>query len=1056
MLKLKENGLEGSPNPATPPPVGSYYRKWWIDNRERIAEWYRRYFHTIAVTVFFIFDLFLFNSGIIIYLSHWSHKIGSPEVFLSFFIRYPPRWLVSLYNLFYVPIDTYHPFWMFILFELPILNWLYSTVSQPIKKGYDTIISWTSEKGRIWAAIISTLTAFSLFCALNAWYVDTYQFKFFASVKVDKHYLVVNSMESFGYILMLFPVALCLFGVYWGVKQFTMYEDLQKQFFAWEFPLLARQSFSLKNNKCDVVIGWDKKTKKPIVVSENSRYLHEVIDGTTGSGKTSTSILIRVVQDLIRIARGRKMGIVVLEPKGDCVRDILKLCKELGIPDEKIKVVDPTNLARSVKFNPYMGALEDAAENFRGVLDSLTGDQDDFFKGQQNETAASYTMLGKLRFGSSFNITHMQRMYTDPRYLADITEEVRQEIDSKYNDPNISTGQKRMLDRYDRICKYFEDEILEYKTYKGKDGEVTPALYGDSHRYAGRQVVENKKDKFVAGAKKYLNDLVLNAMLTDLMVANDDQEVLDIDNFLEEGGVLLVNSALGQLNELSLMFGQFFIRQFQSSVFKRPPEENGYKRIPIFFYVDEFPLFANESFERMLTLGRSYRVGSLIAIQSIGQLAMVMKDYERVIIGNARNRTVFGGGVYEDNEYFSKQFGEDYQIEESLNESTTPVTMPNQSWGYRYNTQRSLVARFSPTDIMELPFKHFVCQLVSEDGSMQPPIKAFGRFVNETKLIDKFVDVGKIELETKKHKSIGINEHLNYYRGLVASAVQTRKEATEEEPKLQNQDEKQAAPLAEKSKLGSLSYTDSDQIDSKYEQQEQTGKEKANSDQIELGASLNITLETKSDPPVGEEKAENTPADQQEHTPSCPSTPDEESKGQQVDLESNDETIEGTDEKSDSDSVGSEAIAGIDPNSILLFALQSEHATDPIKQPEQTDQRMEESNPEQSQTQTHSYPSPESNENIDQLFKAIENDDSIVNPNSHAMENHDLEGNGDGWGIDDFNGLKLGRQSETSVEFTEGQASPEQREEAKLASTPTPQQQPIKQADVKKRIINDF
>jgi hypothetical protein len=216
-----------------------------------------------------------------------------------------------MYNLFYIPIDTYHPVWMFILFELPILNWLHSTVTQQIKKGYDTIISWTSEKGRIRAALISTLTVFSLFCALNAWYVDIYQFKFFANVRANKPYLIVNSMESFGYILMILPVALCLFGVYWGVKQFYMYEDLQKQFYTWEFPLLARQSFSLKNNKCVVVIGWDKKTKKTIVLSENSRFLHKIINGSTGTGKTSTSILIPITQDLIRIARGKKMGIAL-------------------------------------------------------------------------------------------------------------------------------------------------------------------------------------------------------------------------------------------------------------------------------------------------------------------------------------------------------------------------------------------------------------------------------------------------------------------------------------------------------------------------------------------------------------------------------------------------------------------------------------------------------------------------------------------------------------------------------------------------------------------------
>jgi hypothetical protein len=764
-----------------PPPIKAYYQKWLVDHRENIAEWYRRYFHTVVVTFMIMVNMMFAYSGIIVFLSRWKHHVGSPEVFLTFFMNHPPKWLIILSDVFYWQIDTYQPFWMLFIFFLPLFNWFYSTITQPIKKGHKTIISWRSEKGRKWACILSAIPSVSLFCSLNAWYVDVYLYPYFDAIRTDESFLVVKSMDSFGYVLMLIPVFFCMVATYQVLRQFYMSEDLQKQFKTWEFPLLAKQSFSLKNDKCDAIVGWDKKTNKPVVVSEESRYLHELIAGATGTGKTSTTILIRIVQDLIRIARGTKMGVVMLEPKGDAVRDVLKLCKALGVPDEKIKMVDPTDLVRSIKFNPFAGPMEAAAETYRGVLDSLTGDQDEFFKGQQNETAAAYTMLGKLRYGNQFNITHMQQMSTDPRYLADITEQVRSSIDRKKENPTLTEADRHLLDRYERVVRYFEDEVLEYATTKSKEGEL-PTLFPASHRYAGKQVVVNKKDKYISGAKKYLNDIVMNQMLSQLMVADDNEGVLDIDQFLEEGGVLLVNTALGALEELSLMFGQFFIRQFQSSVFRRPDEETGYKRIPIFFTIDEFPLYANEAFERMLTLGRSYRVGSLIAIQSLGQLDKVIKGYDRVILANARNKTVFGGGEYEDNERFSKQFGEEYQVEESMNESTTPVTMPTQSWGYRHNTQRKLTARFSPTDIMELPFKHFIIQLVNEDQSVQPPILTYGKFVNETKLLKKFLNIGEIELETSKHKSLNIDDHLRFYKSLITKSISEKGVVVDDTP----------------------------------------------------------------------------------------------------------------------------------------------------------------------------------------------------------------------------------------------------------------------------------
>ncbi|KIV58933.1 hypothetical protein AM501_23975 [Aneurinibacillus migulanus] len=766
------------------PDIRNYLRKYWIDHRERISEWYRMKFHTIAVTILMFLNLLLAYSGLIIYLSHLKHAMGEPEIALYFLFNTPPPVLVFIMDMFFIPLDKMGYGWMLLALNLALFNWLYSTITQPIKRGYKTIINWRSSKGRVWALILSAIPFMIHYSAIICYYVDSNIFDFFAAIRSPKPYLMVNSMESFGYILMFLPVFLCIVSIYAIGKQFYINEDLQNQFYTWEFPLLSRQSFSLKDNSCDVIIGWVKKTGKPIIIKETIRYLHELIVGTTGSGKTSTTILIRIVQDLIRIARGKKMGIVLLEPKGDAVRDVIKLATALGIPKKKIKVIDPTNLS-SVKFNPFYGPMESASETFKGTLNALAGDQDVFFKGQQEETAGFYTLLGKLRYAEHFNISHIQQMYTDPRYLANITEEVRRKIDEQLQLKSLTDAERRAMMRYDGIVRYFEDEILDYKTFRKQD-EVYKLTYPEGHRYAGLQVVENKKDKFVTGGKKYLNEIALNELLSHLFIPKDGDEVIDLDKFLDEGGILLVNTALGELDELSLMFGQFFIRQFQSAVFRRPPEEDeegnptGYKRIPNFFYIDEFPLYINEAFVRFLTLGRSFKNGVLIALQSLGQLDNVQPGYDKIIKNSARNRTAFGGGTYEDNEWFSKQFGEENEVEESLNESTTPVTVESQSWGYRHNTQRSLKARFTPTEIMELPFKHFICQLVDEDNNVLKPILSYGKFVSETKFIKKFLNVAELKLQSEKERPLDITSHLQHYSYLLSSLVTDSKTKVEE------------------------------------------------------------------------------------------------------------------------------------------------------------------------------------------------------------------------------------------------------------------------------------
>ncbi|MDN4106206.1 type IV secretory system conjugative DNA transfer family protein [Paenibacillus polymyxa] len=736
-------------------PIKALYRKYWVDNRERIMEIYRIYFHTIFVSILMVVNVVTAYSATIIYFAQWNHKEGSIESFLTLFFPYPPHFMTGILSIPFVELDTHLVSWFLVFLNLPLLTWLYSTITQPIKRGYKTYIDWRSRKGRIFSALLNGVSLVAHYCAIFAWYVEHYMFDFFNGIRSDAPYLVVKSMASFGYLLMCVPVFICLTGGYLLMKQFHMNEDLRKMFFKWEFGLLASQSFSLRSNRADVIIGWEKATNKPIVLVESARFLHELVNGATGTGKTSTTILIRIVQDLIRIARGKKIGICVLEPKGDLIRDVLKLCDKLGIPKSKIKVVDPTDLIHSTKFNPFIGPMEVAAETFRGVLDALAGDQDEFFKGQQSETAALYTMLGKIRHGNLFSIVHMQRMYSDPRYLANMTEEVRSWITKNLENSSLSQETQVLLDRYERVCSYFENEVIEYKTYRDKEQRIMPVLYPDGHKYEGLQVVDNKKDKFITGAKKYVNDICMNAMLSQLMIANEGEEVLDIDKFLAEGGVLLVNTALGELEELSMSFGQFFIRQFQSSVFRRPPEDSFFKRIPIFFTIDEFPLYINEAFVRLLTLGRTYLVGTLIAIQSLGQLESVVRGYERTIMSNASNKTVFGRGEVTDDELFSKLFGEEPEVEESLNESVTPISMPNPTVGYRYNTARQLTPRFTPTEIREQEFKNFIVQMVGEDGSLQVPVQAYGKFIDETKFLKRFIKIGEAELETSKYKSLG-------------------------------------------------------------------------------------------------------------------------------------------------------------------------------------------------------------------------------------------------------------------------------------------------------------
>lgn len=703
-----------------------------------ISNWFRLKFHSIFATI-----LIALNIVFLVPLSFftWFSTIMGSFAF---------RWLID------ISWPAFISLWL-----LPLITWHYSTVTIPIKKGHKYVIDWSDRKKGRFLSMVLNLTAFHFMSwVAAAKYTTMNYFNYLSSVRVPKEIegtLLVDDLHSFILIIYFVPVILSGIIIFGQIRDYQINRDLLvDKLWNWESPFFTRFVHNADINACDIIIGYDAKTKKPLVIKEDQRFLHEGSFGPTGSGKTSTSILLRIAQDLIKIRTGRrKMGLVFLEPKGDGVDDVLTLCKKLGIPNNKIRVIDPTK-SFSIKYNPFSGPLEAAASAFSGTIDALTGDQDEFFKGQQNEAAKTYTLLAKIRYGNLTNITHIQRMFQDPRYLADIVEEVREQIDTKRRNKDNSPEVLSLLESWERIVRYFENDILDYKTYRDKES-IKPMLYPSGHQYEGEQVVENKKDKFVTGAKQYLNDIALNAYLSSLFVSNEDEEVFDADEFLKEGGVLLINTALAELEELSLIFGQFFIRQFQSAVFRRPKEG----RIPIFFYVDEFPLYANEAFERFLTLGRSYKVGTLIAMQSLGQLDKIIDGFRETVLSNSSSKTVFGRGTVADNEYYSKEFGEKLVVEESLNESSSPMTVESNTWGFRMNTQKKLAPRFTPSEIRELPFKQMVVQVVDENNSIDISTKAIGKFVHEARFIKRYLTINPEEIKSTNEREFEIDKMLD-------------------------------------------------------------------------------------------------------------------------------------------------------------------------------------------------------------------------------------------------------------------------------------------------------
>ena len=231
------------------------------------------------------------------------------------------------------------------------------------------------------------------------------------------------------------------------------------------------------------------------------------------------------------------------------------------------------------------------------------------------------------------------------------------------------------------------------------------------------------------------------------------QPFIDFDKHLADGGIICISTAQGTLRDLGKYLGYFIILQLQSSVFRRPGNEN--TRRAHMLYIDEFQTYSNPGFSDMLTQGRSYRVASHLATQARAQMAMGGgkdgKNFVELVSTNARNIVLYPGCSKDDAEYYSKQFGEYEKTEVQIGKSYKTFNLLTgglDKLGHPTETIREakkMTAIFSPSDLIYRPFGEIVYCIIKKNSIQTPKvgqIEYIPRELNEEldKMVDKYIE----------------------------------------------------------------------------------------------------------------------------------------------------------------------------------------------------------------------------------------------------------------------------------------------------------------------------
>ncbi|MBP9814122.1 ATP-binding protein [Candidatus Woesebacteria bacterium] len=333
-------------------------------------------------------------------------------------------------------------------------------------------------------------------------------------------------------------------------------------------------------------------------IKKQDRRKHMYIIGKTGTGK-STLIANMAINDM---KNGE--GMAVVDPHGDLTDILLDYVPANRIND--VALLDPADLDYPFYLNP----LEVKNPAYRELVAS--GIVSIFYKlyhmswGPRLEYILRNTIL---------TLTHLpQATFLDiPELLT-----------------NEQFRAKTIEHLPDRVLKNFWVNEFNKLSPQMRSESISPIL--------------NKVGQFLSS--QTIRNIVGHPVST-----------IDLEQMMNEGKIILVNLSQGKLGEdSSALLGAMIITKMQLAAMNRVYLAEADRR-DFYLYVDEFQNFATQSFIKILSEARKYRLDLTLANQYVGQID---EDVQKAIFGNAGSLISFSIGA-SDSRVLVREFGDKYE-----------------------------------------------------------------------------------------------------------------------------------------------------------------------------------------------------------------------------------------------------------------------------------------------------------------------------------------------------------------------------------------------------------
>ncbi len=350
-----------------------------------------------------------------------------------------------------------------------------------------------------------------------------------------------------------------------------------------------------------------KNRLAPFGIRLTDRRRHFYILGKSGTGK-SWLMANMAISDL-----QKDQGLAVIDPHGDLSDILLDF-----VPDHRIKDVaylDPTNMDRPFHLNPLEVKRPEHKELVMEGIVSIFHKLFHYSWGPRMEYIFRNTLLTLVETPGS-TLLDVPKILTNGQFRSKIVN-------------SLDAIEHQVL------IDFWEKEFNQYSERLQTEA-VAPIL--------------NKVGQFIGSP-------------TIRKVLESPTSTIDLEEIMDQGKILILNVSQGKLGEANAaLLGAMFITQFQLAAMNRVnvPEE---ERKDFFLYVDEFQNFATQSFIKILSEARKYRLGLTLANQYTAQLP---EEIQKAIFGNVGTIATFVVGA-DDADRIKQEFGDLYTQDDLVN-----------------------------------------------------------------------------------------------------------------------------------------------------------------------------------------------------------------------------------------------------------------------------------------------------------------------------------------------------------------------------------------------------